>query len=172
MLQSVLKKENEVSELIGYLEPRKEITVKYKTLVIAATILTLSASSAFAADLTLSIQDVRNSKGRMLVAIFNEESAFSTLNADEAYAVFSLVAKEGKQEITLHDLPAGDYAVSLHHDENGNGQFDLNKHKFPLEGFGYSNNVGADKQVTPFSEASFTHRNADTVQTIKLVYIK
>lgn len=146
--------------------------MKYKTLVIAAAVLTLSASFAFAADLTLSMQDIRNDKGRMLVAIFDKESAFSTHNADEAYAVFSLAAQKGKQKLTLHDFPAGNYAISLHHDENGNGQFDLNKNKFPLEGFGYSNNVGADKEVTPFSEASFAHGDADTVQAIKLVYIK
>ncbi|WP_343562519.1 DUF2141 domain-containing protein [Kiloniella sp. b19] len=125
-----------------------------------------------AAELTLKFEDIRSSKGRLLVAVYDSQTAFETQSDNQAIASFNLPATAGMQGVTLHDLPEGRYAVSLHHDENDNGEFDLNGRNFPLEGFAFSNNVGADKEVTEFSEAAFDVGEGSTRQNMTLVYIK
>lgn len=41
----------------------------------------------------------------------------------------------------LNDLPAGEYAVKVFHDENGNGELDTRMFGIPKEAYGFSNNA-------------------------------
>ncbi len=43
-------------------------------------------------------------------------------------------------------FPAGDYAVTLFHDEDSSGKFKSNFVGYPLEGYGFSNNINAAVQ--------------------------
>jgi uncharacterized protein (DUF2141 family) len=40
----------------------------------------------------------------------------------------------------INDVPFGDYAVAIFHDENGNGKMDKNLLGIPVEAYGFSNN--------------------------------
>lgn len=142
-----------------------------KYLLIFFSTLSLT-TKAYAGDLTIHIEDIRNDKGRMQIAVFNDEKSFDEQNETTAFAAISLNAHRGKQKVTLHNIPTGKYAIALHHDENVNGKFDLNERTFPKEGFAYSNNVGEDKEVTTFTDASFEQSDINTIQNIKMIYIK
>jgi uncharacterized protein (DUF2141 family) len=41
----------------------------------------------------------------------------------------------------IHDLPAGEYALSAFKDDNGNGKLDANPLGMPIEPYGFSNDA-------------------------------
>jgi uncharacterized protein (DUF2141 family) len=89
--------------------------------------------------LTVEVENVRNAQGVVGVLVFNTAQGwpekFSAALRAEATA-----AHTGVVEITIPDLPAGDYAVVALHDENANKQLDRNWLGVPVEQWGMSNN--------------------------------
>jgi uncharacterized protein (DUF2141 family) len=73
--------------------------------------------------LTVAVENVRNAQGVVGVLVFNTAQGwpeqFSAALRAEARA-----AHNGVVEITVPDLPAGDYAVVALHDENTNKHLD------------------------------------------------
>ncbi len=131
----------------------------------------LSATTVHAGNLKIELTDFRNDKGNVAIAIYKDELSFKN-NKISGAPYTMLLAASGSKTLTLHDLPAGTYAISILHDEDKDGTLDMNTRGFPVEGYAYSNNVGK-LSIPPFKDASFTHsKDADTVQTIKIIYIK
>ena len=130
-----------------------------------------SASSANAADLKIKLTNLRNNEGNIAIAIHNNEAAFKGNDATNAPYTM-LINASGSKAITLHDFPAGKYAISILHDEDKDNILDTNERGFPTEGYAYSNNVGK-LSIPSFKKASFTHSvDANTTQIIKMLYIK
>jgi uncharacterized protein (DUF2141 family) len=63
-------------------------------------------------------------------------------------------AKRGETTHRFENLPPGQYAVQVIHDENDNGKFDSNFLGIPSEGYGFSNNPRVMRRPT-FEEARF-----------------
>jgi uncharacterized protein (DUF2141 family) len=59
-------------------------------------------------------------------------------------------------ECVFNDLPAGDYAVALSHDLNGNQVVDTNWLGMPKEAWGVSRNARPALRAPRFNEASVT----------------
>ena len=53
------------------------------------------------------------------------------------------------------NVPAGTYAVSVFHDENGNGKLDTNIVGAPTEGYGVTNNITYPSGPPKFDESKF-----------------
>ena len=53
------------------------------------------------------------------------------------------------------NLPAGEYAVSIAHDENSNGKVDFSWLHIPNEGYGVSNNAKGFMSPPSYSDAKF-----------------
>jgi uncharacterized protein (DUF2141 family) len=72
--------------------------------------------------------------------------------------------------ILIRGVPPGDYAVSLIHDENGDGQ--LNKFLgIPREGFGFSRNPRLRMGPPGFEECRFAVTGALVRETIRVKYL-
>jgi uncharacterized protein (DUF2141 family) len=67
------------------------------------------------------------------------------------------------------DLPSGHYAISLFHDENGNGKLDT-RFGMPMEGVGFSRNPHLFFGPPSFSAAQFAVTNVAVGQMVKLKY--
>lgn len=143
-----------------------------KTVLLMALSLVLQATNAFSADLTLSVEGVRNNNGNLVMVVFKDKSAFNGARTDQAHSVVALKAAKGKQAVVLKDFALGKYAVIVLHDENTNENLDTNSRGFPLEGYAYSNNVGK-MSVPTFKKAAFEiTAEKSEVQDMKLIYIK
>ncbi len=103
------------------------------------SVLLLSSLSVFAADLTIDIEEVRGTKGKLHVAVFDKAAAYKKPDYDQAYATFTLAINPKSNRLTLHDLPKGHYAISLFHDENDNNKMETALTGMPKEGYGTSN---------------------------------
>jgi uncharacterized protein (DUF2141 family) len=123
----------------------------------------LATSATQAAELVVKVNDVRTQKGQLRLAVFNSANAWD----GKAEAVASQALDATATEVDFHfpGLAAGRYAVSVMHDENGNGKLDSNFMGIPLEGYGFSNDPQVMRKAT-FDEAAFAVGADDT--TIEL----
>ena len=123
--------------------------IRVKTLALLAAI----ATSAYTADLTITIKDVRNSDGAVLLAVYDSEAHF--MKPPLATTSRRVAAAKGDVTVVLQDLPAGKYAIASFHDENGNGKLDTNSFGQPTEGHGFSNGARGSMGPPSFTEAAF-----------------
>src|SRR5437879_5747805 len=75
--------------------------------------------------LTLAVEGVRNSKGIVGVLVFNSRRGWPE-NTAAAFRRIAVPAQQGLSSVTISDLPEGDYAVVVLHDENENMKLDRN----------------------------------------------
>ena len=77
----------------------------------------------------------------------------------------------GQHTIHFTGLPAGEWAVAVIHDANGNAKLDTLM-GIPREGFGFSNNPSIGFGAPSFAAARFTlDGGGDKAETIKMKYL-
>ena len=98
----------------------------------------LSASvSVLSADLTIEISELRNTKGSIQLAIYDNEEDFQSDASEEVFMAVSSKVTSKTLSYTIHDIPEGHYAVTVIHDENNSQNLDMSG-RTPLEGLAYS----------------------------------
>ena len=107
---------------------------------------------ASAANLTVTVKDVRNANGSVLIAVY-DLSGFG--KPELAKAKQKAGANAGEVKFVFQGLPAGKYAVAAFHDENGNGKLDRNSLGVPTEGYGFSNDAQGTTGPPNFNQAAF-----------------
>jgi uncharacterized protein (DUF2141 family) len=129
--------------------------------------------AAQAADLTVTVGGLRNYRGSVLIFLWNDSTDMDKFpdpsrvqHRDERdgdapcdFPAVSICRRSvtSLQDLTVtytfHDLPEGDYALAVMHDENNNGLMDLGFLRRPLEGRGFSGVLPQD--VHGFSRIIF-----------------
>ncbi len=82
------------------------------------------------------VSGVESSEGQVLVAVYNEASAFPKF--ERVFRNGAAPAKTGSTKVVFEDLPPGEYALAVFHDENANDALDKNLLGFPKEAYGFS----------------------------------
>lgn len=90
-------------------------------------------------SLTINIQHITSSEGKLRVAVYNQEKDF--MGTDHAFRNLSIDVAEGNKTVVVEDIPAGTYAVAVFHDRNNNNELDKNFLGAPSEPYGFSNNA-------------------------------
>jgi uncharacterized protein (DUF2141 family) len=112
--------------------------------------LAISVGTAQAADLTVTIDGIEDRGGRLYVSVQTEEQ-FMKPTGTAGQIIDDPEA--GETEMTF-DIPSGDYAVSVWHDFDGDGTFDMSEEGMPIDGWAIS---GKPTNGEPaFSDASVT----------------
>ena len=129
--------------------------------------LLVAAGPARAADLDLSVTNLRDGNGRVMIAVFNAAATF--LKDDQQVAAAILPANGATVRVVL-DLPPGRYAVSVFHDANRNGKLDTNLVGMPTEGYGFSRDARGTMGPPAFDAAAFDLPAGGIRQSLKLGY--
>ncbi len=111
------------------------------------------ASPALAGDLIVQVTNVREVKGEIACALHRNGSAFPS-----GYKGVSIQwQRPNLSGVTCRfpNLAAGDYAVAILHDLNGNRAPDTNIVGMPVEDWGVSNNIRHSFRPPNFNEAKF-----------------
>ena len=128
----------------------------------------LAAVLVVMCELSIAAETVRNSRGVVGVLIFQSSRGWPE-DHTAAFRSKAVPAHEGVTTIRFDDLPPGDYAAVVLHDENENMKLDRNFLGIPREGWGMSNNPKAHAKAPEFDRARFVFR-CDTHLQIRLNY--
>lgn len=82
------------------------------------------------------VSGVESSEGNVLVAVYNEAASFPKFK--KVFRNGAARAETGSTKVVLEDLPPGEYALAVFHDENANDALDKNLLGFPKEAYGFS----------------------------------
>ena len=115
------------------------------------------------ANITVVINKTRNNNGKMLLALHNEQTFMKGEGIQHAKEAII----DGKVTVTFKNVPQGEYAIMVLHDENENNRMDFDEHRMPKEDYGVSNN---DMSFGPpqFSSAKFKVVSEDITMEIRL----
>ena len=136
-----------------------------------AWIAPVDAQKSQASALTVHVIGARNTKGKIEVVLFQSAEGFpgDTSKAIRQQSV-NIDSNTLSAETTFRDLPYGTYAVSVLHDENGNGKMDKNFMGIPKEGYVASNNPRKRMGPPIFDEAKFSVTQQVQAIEIMLIY--
>jgi len=138
-----------------------------KSSLFLLSILTLPILSSV--NLTVKIDNLKNSKGDVIVALYNQDGSIPDEKLNKFYKKKIVPINNKKATVTFKNLKKGKYAVVAIHDENSNSKIDKGL-ILPLEGVGFSNFNSISLLNKPnFKKASFSVDKSQ-VKDIKIIY--
>lgn len=113
--------------------------------------------NSFAGDekgsLTIRVNNIQVKSGTIHLALYNQAEDFLT---EKTYlATIEAVNDSEELVIVLNDLPFGEYAISLYHDENDNKELDKYMGLIPKEAYGFSNNARGSMGPPSYDQSKF-----------------
>ena len=148
------------------------LTIRNLILAICIMGLAIGLSSAVqaappAGKITLQIEGFKNTKGTAIISVYDKEDGFPKI--PKAMKSMTEPVKDKSMQVVIADLPPGEYAIGIVHDENEDGK--LGQWLFvgpPKEGVGTSNNPSG---MPKFEEAKFVLADQDIEVNIKMRYV-
>lgn len=113
--------------------------------------------------LTVTVTNFKNNQGKVIVGIYNGANNF--MKKTIYSKVGEIKAKTAK--VVFENIPDGEYAISLYHDENSNNKLDTGWFGIPKEGYGCSNNAKGNMGPPQYEDAKFQLSNHKNM-TIKI----
>ena len=129
----------------------------------------VDAAAGEGVTLSIKMTSFRSADGQVLVALFRGGDGFPS-KPGNAYKTAITKISGSTASVEFAGLPAGEYAFSVLHDENGNNELDTNFLGIPKEGLGTSNNAKARMGPPKYKDAKFTVGDAPVSQRVKVVY--
>jgi uncharacterized protein (DUF2141 family) len=138
---------------------RSKLTLTFLSALIAA-------ASAQAAPMTITVDGIEARGGRLYVGVQTEAQFMK----DDGVAGQIVDAPAAGSQTFQFDLPEGVYSVSIWHDFNGNGQFDMGE-RGPTDGWAMIN--GETMRGAPaFADASFSLPASGAARSLTVIYPK
>lgn len=104
-------------------------------------------------QLTIHVQNIKSLKGEIIIGVFNTDKDF--LKDGVAIKNYTITVDKATETIVIKDLPKGEYAVSLYHDENSDKECNRNFLGIPKEAYGFSNNVKPKFSAPSYKDCKF-----------------
>lgn len=105
-------------------------------------------------QLTITIDNIGLLEGKIRIGVFNKKKGF--LKREAAIKHYYITVKNSIESIKITDLPKGDYAFSLFHDENSDDVCNLNFLGIPKEPYGFSNNIKPKFSAPSYADCTFS----------------
>tara|TARA_R110002072_G_scaffold3334_2_gene24628 strand:+ start:109465 stop:109893 length:429 start_codon:yes stop_codon:yes gene_type:complete len=99
------------------------------------------------------ISETSTDDGVIQILIFDEDKGWPE-SLDDAWKMVTIPVKNGIAKKSILDVPAGNYAITVFHDQDEDGEIRKNKIGYPLDGFGFSNNPSLIFGVPSFAKCS------------------
>ncbi len=115
------------------------------------------------------VTGLRNDKGSLIVALYYGPDGFPE-NADKVFRRQTVGAENESITLWFKDLPEGEYAFAILHDENNNKIMDKNFIGIPKEGFAFSNDYKPNSTKVVYDKAKIIISDSKTSATVKMNY--
>ncbi len=100
------------------------------------------AQAPRAATLSVTVTGLHSTQGKLVACLWNDKQGFPSCEKSSSARRLVLPVSSTTMQISFPDVTPGDYAVTIHHDEDANGRMKHNFIGMPKEGVGVSNNPG------------------------------
>ena len=120
-------------------------------------------------DFRVRIEGLKNQKGQVCLSIFAASQGFPG-NSENAIEARCIKATQTPMAVNFSNLEAGNYAVAVIHDVNGDNTLNRNAFGIPTEGFGFSNNPEILTGPPKFDESSIFVTGSNTDIQVQLRY--
>ncbi len=127
-------------------------------------------ASSTNSNVTVNLEGLKNKKGQVCLSLFNASKGFPT-SGDRAIQARCFKITETPQQVTFKNLKAGNYAVAVIHDINGDSTLNRNFLGIPTEGFGFSRNPAITSGPPKFQDSAFLVVGPSTQVDIQLQYL-
>ncbi|MBR07982.1 MAG: hypothetical protein CMP48_09870 [Rickettsiales bacterium] len=124
-----------------------------------------SWSYAQTTNLTIEVTNFKNTDGKLRVALFNSEGTYLK---DSQYTSDTLVYSQELVKVSFTGLPNGEYAISIYHDQNDNGELDANFMGIPTEPYAFSNNAKGRFGPASYADSKFSLNQSNQIHSIQL----
>ncbi|WP_339876496.1 DUF2141 domain-containing protein [uncultured Algoriphagus sp.] len=101
----------------------------------------------------LVVSETSSDEGVIQLLIFDQEDGWPD-SLDEAWKMVTIPIKNGIAKKTIPNVSPGNYAITVFHDHDKNGQIRKNKVGYPLDDFGFSNNPSIVFGIPSFHKCS------------------
>src|SRR5688572_21520865 len=123
-----------------------------KTLLILITLfLSFTISAQSTSTIVVNISYFESNEGKVYVALYDSADTFLSKHKKGEVSEIS----DLKSTVTFEGVENGTYAISVFHDENGNGKLDTGMFGIPSEPVGTSNNASGFFGPPEFDDAKF-----------------
>ncbi|MCB0536417.1 DUF2141 domain-containing protein [Lacihabitans sp. LS3-19] len=148
----------------------KTAIIKLIAFALTLTLYSFVNLNAHTYSLTIKVNNLRNSKGVVQFALYNQDGSIPDEDYENYYKILKEEIVNGSSTITFKNSPSGKYAVNILHDENKNGKIDKG-FILPIEGIGFSNfqSIGLTNRPN-FSKASFELKENKSI-SVKVIYM-
>ena len=119
--------------------------------------------------LNLEIVNIKNNEGVILISLYNRSEGFPG-QSDNALLLREYKIENNTVSCAFKNLPFGEYAVSILHDEDSDGEMNTNFVGIPKEGVGVSNDAVRTFGPPRYEDAKFVLKSDQHTITIKMHY--
>lgn len=120
-------------------------------------------------DVSVNVTGLRSQKGQILACLTANPRAFPDCSKDPQARKLT-VPVAGLGRLDFGAVPQGRYAISLIHDENGNGRLDTAL-AIPREGYGFSRDAPVRMGPPRFDKAAFDLGSSALRMDIRMRYL-
>ncbi|HBK90673.1 MAG TPA: hypothetical protein DDZ68_03260 [Parvularcula sp.] len=132
----------------------------------AALAVFLTGLPAFAGDVRVTVSGVRAANGPLYVGLQTREQFMQNAGS---YGEIVASPAPGAVSVTLHGVAPGEYSVSVWHDIDGDGVFDMGPDGKPIDGWAMID--GASLRGAPtFDQVSFKKEDASIAIDVDMIY--
>ena len=121
-------------------------------------------------DITVVIANIRNAEGNILISLYDEAEGFPKDRSAIIRAAAVPAEPSGQITTVFGDLPYGDYAIAVLHDEDESQGMTFGAFRLPKEGYCFSNNVKVRFKPPKFKKAKFSLDGDNVLQTLRMRY--
>ena len=129
----------------------------------------LAVSQVSAATLTVVISDIRSDIGVLNIGVYDNKNDWLGSSTVQKRSLQVLGNSVGGVVTTSFKVEPGEYAISVHHDDNDNGKIDTNFIGIPKEPTGLSNGAVPKFGPPKYKDAAFRVGGEDLEMPIKLL---
>jgi uncharacterized protein (DUF2141 family) len=119
--------------------------------------------------LVVELHGIRSAEGRIRIALYGRPEGFPS-DPDLADSTYTFAITADSLAWRVEDLPTGNWAVAVLHDEDDDGEMDTGWLGRPAEGWGASNHAKGRFGPPSFEDAAIEVDAGETVSVIHLNY--
>lgn len=137
--------------------------MRYRVLIGFLLFCSYTSYSQSLGNLKVVVTGVRGTEGALLISLFNKADGFPS-ESTKAIKKEKIPIQPGALEVIFNDLPIGNYAIAILHDENNNLKMDTRLLVLPKEGYGFSNDASARFGPPSYTQAMFYFPTTTTIR--------